>query len=199
MDLLAETGCSWVRLQFTWKDLEPTQGAMIEPRIWAYQRIIELAGARDIKVLVDVSHAPEWAKTDDPTLPADPAALVVSPGFGANSLLYDDWAIDDVEYLETRCGLNDGEIRNYFDVFAIQAYGAGNSPDTYWPSNPADNPDWTDAAEFYFRHVEELHRILVFAGIGDKPIWIAETGWTTPCTSPGHGYGAWIRRCRRGT
>ncbi len=250
LEMLAETGCKWIRVQFTWMDLQPEQNAPLDARIGAYQRIVDLANELGIEVLVNISHAPEWAKPADPTIPADPQAfgefmswmatrfagkvaawqiwnepnlidennariqpegylamaraaypaiknadpeaLVVSPGLGPNSLMFDDLALDDAWYLEYLFGLNDGEILHYFDVFAVHAYGAGNSPDNYWPSNPDDNPGWTTAPEFYFRHIEELRRILEYSGVGHKPVWVTETGWTTPNSSDVHGYGEWI-------
>jgi hypothetical protein len=209
-----------------------------------------MARERNLSVLVNVTHAPEWAKPYHPGYPADPqafealmsdlvshfagrvdawqiwnepnlidenngqidpegylalarvaypavkeadpSALVVFPGLAPTSLEYDDWALDDDDYLETLFSLNDGEIIDYFDIFGAQGYGAGNSPDTYWPGNPSDKPDWTDAPEFYFRHVEDLHRVLVMAGAGDKPVWITESGWPTPNPTFVYGYGAWI-------
>lgn len=247
---IAAVGCEWVRMQFTWKDLEPFEGASIHARLGGYERVVDHANALGLKVLVNVSHAPEWAQTNEPLLPArpeafaslmgrlaetfagrvhawqlwnepnlieeihqevspmgyldlarpaypaikaaDPEALVISAGLGPTGLMYDDWALDDAWYLETLLSINGGEIANYVDVFALHAYGAGNSPDTYWPSNPADNPGWVDGAEFYFRRAEQLRRILVFAGMADKPVWITETGWTTPNSNPMYGYGKWV-------
>jgi polysaccharide biosynthesis protein PslG len=250
LDMLVETGCDWVRMQFTWYDLEPYQGAPLVPRLPGYKRVIDRANERGLNVLVNVSHAPDWALTGDPHLPADPEAfadfmgrlagefagqiaawqiwnepnlidethqqvspegylelvrlaspairqadpdaLIVSPGLGPTGLMYDDWALDDAWYLEYLFGLNNGEIIDYFDVIALHAYGAGNSPDTYWPSNPAENPGWVEGAEFYFRRAEEMRRIIEFAGINDKPVWITETGWTLPNSNPMYGYGDWM-------
>ncbi len=250
LSMMASSGCEWVRMQFTWKDLEPFEGAQLSARLAGYERVVDHANDLGLKVLVNVSHAPEWAQTGDPLLPAepeafaslmgrlaqafagrvhawqlwnepnlieeihqevspmgylqlarpaypaikaaDPDAVVVSAGLGPTGLMYDDWALDDAWYLEMLLSLNQGEIANYVDVFALHAYGAGNPPDSYWPSNPADNPDWVDGAEFYFRRAEQLHRIMVFAGMNDKPIWITETGWTTPNSNPMYGYGEWV-------
>ena len=250
LNMLAETGCEWVRMQFTWLDLQPYPGSRIELRLPGYDRVINHANALGLKVLVNVSHAPEWAETGDPMAPADPAAyaelmgqlaerfagrvhawqiwnepnlieegnqqirpegylqlargaspairaadpsaLIVSPGLGPTGLMYDDWAMDDAWYLEYLLGLNNGEIIQYFDVFALHAYGAGNDPDTYWPSNPSPNPGWVNGPEFYFRRAEQLHRIMQFAGITDQQIWITETGWTTPNANPTYGYGEWV-------
>lgn len=250
MDLLKASGCEWVRVQFTWAGIEPDPDVPLEERIWAYDRIVNLARERDLKVLVNVNHPPDWALSPNPEIPADPDefasflsrlvdhfagrvqawqiwnepndiresngvvdpagllalaevaypavkeadpdALVVSPGLTPTSLMYEDWALDDTWYLEQLFGLSDGQVADYFDVFAVHAYGAGNSPDHYWPSNPAENPGWTDAPEFYFRHVEAIHRLLVMYGAEDKPVWITEMGWTTSGKSGVHGYGEWI-------
>jgi hypothetical protein len=250
MDLAKASGCTWIRLQFTWADLEPTQGAEIEPRLWAYARIIQLARERGLHLLVNVTHPPDWARPNDPTVPAAPAAfahimgwlaqrfagqvdawqvwnepnligenngkidpngffpllkaaypaikaadpitLVVFPGLAPNSLMIDSLALDDRWYLETMLGFNHGEALNYFDVLGVQGYGAGNDPDHYYPSNLADNPGWTTAPEFYFRHVEALHNTLLAAGGASKPVWITEMGWPIGNFSDVYGYGAWI-------
>ncbi|MEX2315427.1 MAG: cellulase family glycosylhydrolase, partial [Thermomicrobiales bacterium] len=75
LDLAAESGCEWMRLQFTWSDLEPTRGADISHRLDAYDRVVNHARARGIKLLVDVTHPPVWARTGDRRVPADPAAF----------------------------------------------------------------------------------------------------------------------------
>lgn len=250
LDLMVTSGCEWIRVQFGWRAMEPDPDDGIEPYLWAYERIVDLAHERGLKILVNVTHPPDWARPDDPGIPAepeafasllsrlvprfkgkvqawqiwnepnlieenngridpegylalvraaspaireaDPEALIVFPGLAPNSLNYDDWAIDDDVYLETLFGLENGEIAQYFDVFGAHGYGAGNSPDHYWPGNLSDNPGWTDAAEFYFRHLEEYRRILVQSGAGDMPVWITEMGWPTANSTEVYGYGEWI-------
>jgi hypothetical protein len=250
MDLAKSSGCGWVRVQFTWADLQPTPDTNIEARIWAFGRIIQLVKERGMHILVNVTAPPDWARPSDPTVPADPTAfgnimgwlaqrfkgqvdawqvwnepnlieenngkispdgflpllraaypaikaadpnaIVVCPGLAPTSVMVDTWALDDQWYLETLLGLNHGEALNYFDVLGMQGYGAGNSPDNYYPGNLADNPGWTNAPEFYFRHVEALHNILVAAGGADKPVWITEMGWPVGDYNDVYGYGAWI-------
>ncbi|CAN5602830.1 hypothetical protein BH23CHL2_BH23CHL2_36640 [soil metagenome] len=250
LDLLVESGCSWVRLQFTWDGLQPEADSDVGFYVWPYLHIANIAKERDLKILVNVAHAPAWARPEDPTLPgdpeafsdflrdlvpyfegkvdawqlwnepnlidyqgriidpegylklireaapairgADPSARIVSPGIAPNSLMIESLALDDDWYFETLFGLNDGEAAGYFDVIAVHAYGAGNSPDNYWPSNPADNPGWNTAPEFYFRHAEEYHRILEGLGLGDKPVWFTEMGWPTPNESEDYAYGEWM-------
>jgi hypothetical protein len=239
-----------VRLQFTWRELQPNPDSEVEYYVWPYLHIVNVALGRGLNVLVDVAHAPDWARPDDPTLlgdpeafgaflrdlvpflagkvdawqiwnepnlidfpgriidpegylalvreavpairEADPSARIVSPGMAPNSMMFPDLALDDDWYFETLFGLNEGEAVGYFDVIAVHAYGAGNSPDTYWPGNPAEAPGWNDAPEFYFRHVEEYRRILAGLGLGNKPVWFTEMGWPTPNASEEYAYGAWM-------
>jgi hypothetical protein len=250
LDMAADAGCLWIRLQFTWRDLQPSAGADIERRIWGYDQIVGAAYARDLHILVDVTHPPDWARPAAPTLPADPDAfaaflsdlaghfrgrvdawqiwnepnlidenngridphgflallrvaypavkqadpnaLVVFPGLAPTSLMYDDWALDDDWYLQALLEINHGEAAQYFDVLGVQAYGAGNSPDTFFPGNLADHPNWVDAPEFYFRHVEQLRAVMVNEGFADKPIWITEMGWPIGRLADVYGYGEWI-------
>lgn len=251
IQLAADSGCEWIRLQFAWKTMEPEPGANITHYIWPYVRILDLAKQAGLKVLVDVASAPAWAlPAGQPWLPADPAAFgsflsrlvplladkvdawqvwnepnlvvntngiidpagllalartaypvikaadpdapVVSPGLAPTSLQYNDWAMDDDIYFERSLALNGGEILNYFDVIGVHAYGAGNPPDTYWPSNPSSNPEWSTAPEFYFRHVEEYRRILVTSGATEKPVWITEAGWPVANNSGHYGFGTYV-------
>ena len=250
LDLLADSGCTWVRLQFTWEGLQPEAEANVDFYVWPYVHIVNIARERGLKVLVNVAHAPAWARPADPTLPGDPEAFaaflrdlvpyfagqvdawqlwnepnlidfegriieplgylkmlreaapairesdpearLVSPGMAPNSLMIESLALDDDWYFEALFTIHGGEAAQYFDVIAVHAYGAGNSPDNYWASNPADNPGWANAPEFYFRHVEEYHRILEGLGLGDKPVWFTEMGWPTPNASEDYAYGEWM-------
>ena len=58
LDMLAETGCTWVRFQFAWFSLQPEPDTDISTRLWAYDQIIDMARQRDLSVLVNVTHAP---------------------------------------------------------------------------------------------------------------------------------------------
>lgn len=123
---------------------------------------------------------------------ADPDALVVLAALAPNSLQDRTYAYDDIRYLEELLWLNGGEAKQYFDVVGIHAYSAGNHPDHYWPSYPADTPGWNNAPEFYFRHAEEIRSILVSHGLADRPVWITEFGWGTASTWDSWSFGNWI-------
>jgi hypothetical protein len=250
LDMLRDSGCEWVRMQFAWSSIEPRPNEPLEWTLHPFHRVVDQAAARGLKVLVNISHAPDWARTSDPGVPADPAAfasfmnrmaaafagkvaawqvwnepnlvdetnglidpegffelakaaapairsadpnaLIVFPGLAPNSLMFNDLAVDDDWYLEALFEFENGAIADYFDVFTAHAYGTGNTPDEYYPGNLSDQPGWTNAPEFYYRHIEDIHRILINVGAGDKPIWITEMGWTTESTSENYGYGKWI-------
>lgn len=250
LDMARDSGCQWVRMQFAWDSIEPNPNDPIEWQLLPLKRVVDQANARGLKVLVNISHAPDWAVPAEPGIPADPAAfasfmrrmatyfagtvhawqvwnepnlvvetngliepegyyelakaafpairagdpnaIVVFPGLAPNSLMYTDLAVDDDWYLEALFEFEGGAIADYFDVFTAHAYGTGNSPDEYYPGNLSNQPGWTNAPEFYYRHIEDIHRTLINVGAGDKPIWITEMGWTTESTSDAYGYGDWI-------
>jgi hypothetical protein len=250
LDIPRYSACNWVRVQFTWSDLQPTPDQVLEERIKPYDRLIEIASERGIRLLINVSHPPGWAKPSDPSQIADPGAFaalmgwlaqryagrvaawqlwnepnlvaetngridprgyydlvkaaapavksadpearVVTAGLAPNSLMDEQLAMDDDWYLESLLSYDGGAIIGLVDVFSFHAYGAGNDPDHYFPSNLDDNPGWVDAPEFYFRHLEEEHRVLEAHGAGDKPVWITEFGWPVGGDQPVFGYGAWV-------
>ena len=123
---------------------------------------------------------------------ADPDALVVFPGLAPTSLMEDGWVYDDDWWLEALLEINQGEAARWFDVLGVQAYGAGNHPDTYYPGNISSNPEWVNAPEFYFRHVEQLRAVMVNAGLEEVPVWIAEMGWPVGVQHPSYGYGRYV-------
>ncbi|MBX5445986.1 cellulase family glycosylhydrolase [Sphaerobacter sp.] len=122
----------------------------------------------------------------------DPDALVVLAGMAPSSLRERTVIWDDLAYTEELLALNGGEAGRYIDVIGIHAYGAGNPPDNYWPSNPANTPAWNNAPEFYFRRAEALHAAVVNAGLGHLPIWITEFGWGTATDWPSWGFSKWV-------
>lgn len=80
IDLAAQSGCEWLRLQFAWSDLEQYEGQPLAARLWPYVRIVSRARASGLRLLVNVTHPPDWAVPADPTLPADPEAFAAFMG-----------------------------------------------------------------------------------------------------------------------
>ncbi|HLI50674.1 MAG TPA: cellulase family glycosylhydrolase, partial [Thermomicrobiaceae bacterium] len=159
-------------------DLMGAMASYFKGRVAAWQLWNEPNLIYEVGPLVDPAGYLAMLRAASPRIrAADPNALIVLAGLAPTSLTDPKFAYSDTLYLEKLLALNHGEVRNYIDVVGIHSYGAGNSPDTYFPSNLAQTPAWNNAPEFYFRHAEAIHEILVEAGFGNFPVWITEFGW----------------------
>ena len=98
-------------------------------------------------------------------------------------------AISDLRYYRAMYSYQNGVIRNYFDAQAVHPGGSANPPDTLWPDNPSPAQGWTTDPTFYFRHVENVRRLMEEYGLADHQIWITEFGWATRNTTPGYEFG----------
>ncbi len=119
----------------------------------------------------------------------DPNITIVFGGLTPTGLRnHPEIAQDEVQYLRQIYTLNDGEVRNYFDVLGVHPYGTCNPPDTIWPDNPATTPCGTDPDgsrsftndnSFYFKRILDLRAVMENNGDGDKPVWVTEFGWSS--------------------
>ncbi|GIW05873.1 MAG: hypothetical protein KatS3mg060_0678 [Dehalococcoidia bacterium] len=101
---------------------------------------------------------------------ADPKALVIAAGLAPTNER-SARALDDREFLRRQLAAPGGRE---FDVLAAHGYGFGLPPDAPAEANGGLN----------VRRVEQQRAILVEAGLGNRPIWITELGWTVDPTSP---------------
>jgi hypothetical protein len=82
---IKKLGLGWVKLQMPWKEVEPKQGAYD----WtAWDATIDAYAAADVKVLLSIPRAPDWARPaeDDKSVegpPADPATYARFVGLAA--------------------------------------------------------------------------------------------------------------------
>lgn len=60
LDQVQQLGFTWVKQQISWKDLEPSKG---QPNWDALDGIFAAASARNLKVLVSITNAPDWARS----------------------------------------------------------------------------------------------------------------------------------------
>ncbi len=60
LDQVQQLGIGWIKQQISWKDLEPTKG---QPNWDALDTIFEATSARNVKVMVSVTNAPDWARS----------------------------------------------------------------------------------------------------------------------------------------
>ncbi len=98
----------------------------------------------------------------------------------------------DEAYYQALYAYKDGMINAYFDAQAIHVTSAANPPDTLWPDQPGPGQEWTGHPAFYFRHVEQIRRLMTQAGLDNHQIWITEFGWATANTTPGYEFGSQV-------
>jgi hypothetical protein len=97
-----------------------------------------------------------------------------------------------VAYLEQCYGVNNGEVRQYFDILGAHAGSNNNPPEALFPEQPGPGPQWRDHPSFYFRRVEQLRAVMEKFGDGNKQMWLTEFGWTTKNQAKGYEYGEFI-------
>jgi len=124
---------------------------------------------------------------------ADPNAMVISAGLSPTSR-WDDQAMPDVEFLK---GMYAAGAKPYFDVLGAHGAGYKVPPETdpaavaRDPALNNNDPSPEERKRIYcFRHVEDLRRIMVENGDGDKQVALLEFGWTS---DPVHPEYAWFR------
>ena len=101
---------------------------------------------------------------------ADPTAIVISAPLAPTGN-NDQNAMSDVKYLE---GMYSAGLSDYYDVLGLNAPGYKSPPDM-----SPDDPSLNGSRWFVFRHVEDMRKIMVNHGDGDRQIAILEVGWTT--------------------
>jgi hypothetical protein len=118
----------------------------------------------------------------------DPRAVVLFGGLTPTGVRDPSVAIEDTEYLRQFYAYRGGEGRNYFDALAAHPGGASNPPNTKYPENPGsgacppqfasqEGNCWNNAADFYFRRIEDQRAVMEAYGDGPKQIWLTEFGW----------------------
>jgi polysaccharide biosynthesis protein PslG len=113
---------------------------------------------------------------------ADPQAIVVSAGMSPTAT-NDDHAMPDLDYIRAMYAAG---ARDSFDVLGVHAAGFKADPCAD-PGQVAQSPELTnndssptDLKRIYaFRHVEDVHALMIQQGDANKQLAILEMGWTT--------------------
>ncbi|MGI9145708.1 MAG: hypothetical protein ACR2IK_04030 [Chloroflexota bacterium] len=104
-------------------------------------------------------------------------------------------SMDDVAYLRALYGLNNGEVKNYFDVLAAHLSGFSNPPDCT-PAAPQCSLSgaWnTDPSFFAFTRLGQYRDVLNQAGDPNRQIWMTEFGYDSSTVAvPGYEYSTYI-------
>lgn len=117
----------------------------------------------------------------------DPDAIVVSAGLGPvgriqatpegegwpgnNGHSMDEWEYSKIMFAQCPTGC--------FDAFGYHPTGYAYPPETD-PASVSNN--------FAFRGAEDLRKIMVAHGVGDKPMWATEFGWIRDPEADGYGW-----------
>ncbi|HVE69616.1 MAG TPA: cellulase family glycosylhydrolase, partial [Solirubrobacteraceae bacterium] len=78
LDMIAEAGFGWIKQQVVWAEIEsPAKGQFVNQATggdsWRkYDRIVELAAERDLRVIMRVDTSPVWARPGNPKLETPP-------------------------------------------------------------------------------------------------------------------------------
>jgi hypothetical protein len=103
-------------------------------------------------------------------------------------------AMDDLVYLRGLYALNNGEVKNYFDVLGAHLSGFSNPPDCT-PATPqcSLSGGWNNDPSFFaFTRLAQYHDVLTEAG-DDKKIWLTEFGYdSSPVAVPGYEYSTFV-------
>ena len=113
----------------------------------------------------------------------DPNAIVVSAGLAPTTEL-SQRAVPDTQFIQA---MYDAGAKPYFDM--LGAHGAGyKAPPEMDPGQVANDANYYNVGDpncpgpacriYCFRHVEDLHQIMVNNGDGNKRVVVLEFGWT---------------------
>ncbi|GAB4122715.1 MAG: cellulase family glycosylhydrolase [Roseiflexaceae bacterium] len=127
----------------------------------------------------------------------EPSIIVLLAAPSSTGVRNEQIAMPDEEYLRAVYSYKDGIVRGHFDAQAAHPGAAANPPENLYPANPSyiegcqPAPDrcWNDHPTHYFRHVENIRKLMVEYGLGDHQIWITEYGWATPNNTPNFEFG----------
>ena len=104
-------------------------------------------------------------------------------------------AMDDLAYLKALYALNNGEVKNYYDVLAAHLSGFSN-PHDCTPSTPqcSLSGGWnTDPSFFAFYRLGQYRDTMTQVGEDSKKIWLTEFGYdSSDVAVPGYEYSTFI-------
>jgi hypothetical protein len=156
-------------------------GRVAAYELWNEENLIHESGDLDPRLYFDLLKAGyRGVKAGDPN------AIVIMGALTPTGVHDPNLAQEDTVYLEMLYRINNGEIRNYFDVLGSHPYGYNNPPDTMWPDNPSQAREFTTHGQFYYRRVEQQRAVMQEFGESQKQIWVTEWGWCSDFRDGGY-------------
>jgi hypothetical protein len=128
------------------------------------------------------------------TKAGDSAAQVLLGALSPTGTTQPGVSMDDLAYLRGLYALNNGEVKNYYDVLAAHLSGFSNPPDCT-PATPqcSLSSAWnTDPSFFAFYRLGQYRDVMSQAS-DDKRIWLTEFGYDSSTLAvPGYEYSTYI-------
>jgi hypothetical protein len=195
-------GFKWIKIQLSWKELEPDAKGKFSPQMDAIKTNVIYAGRRGFKILLSIAKAPNWARLANvqsqrdgpPAKPEDLASSLMS--------ILDQMGLDYVNALEiwnepntiaewTGAPLDGGTYMKYFNA-AYQAIRtrSGTIPIiTAGPAPAADGAGSTDDRKW----LQQIYSAGLPINDPNLFIGVHPYGWTNPpdaqcCVSPSKGW-----------
>jgi hypothetical protein len=98
-------------------------------------------------------------------------------------------AIDDRLYLDFLFQVNNGEIKQYYDVLGVHPSGYNNPPDDFLEQKSVATTTFKGHGSFYVTRYQQLREVQLRYG-DTKPMWFTEVGWaSTRSIIPGYEFG----------
>jgi hypothetical protein len=128
------------------------------------------------------------------TKAGDPNAQVILGALSPTGANQPGISMDDLLYLRGLYALNNGEVKNYFDILGAHLSGFSNPPDCM-PATPqcSLSGGWNNDPSFFaFYRLGQYHDALAQAG-DDKKIWLTEFGYDSSSVAvPGYEYSTFV-------
>ena len=157
------------------------EGRVAAYELWNEENLIHESGDLDPRLYFDLLKAGYLGVKR-----GDPNAVVIMGALTPTGIHDPNLAQEDTVYLEMLYRINNGEIRNYFDVLGSHPYGYNNPPETMWPDNPSTAREFTTHGQFYYRRVEQQRAVMQEFGESQKQIWVTEWGWCSDFREGGY-------------
>jgi hypothetical protein len=128
------------------------------------------------------------------TKAGDPNAQVILGALSPTGANQAGISMDDLAYLQGLYTLNNGEVKNYYDILGAHLSGFSNPPDCT-PTTPqcSLSGGWNNDPSFFaFSRLSQYHDALTQAG-DDKKMWLTEFGYDSSTVGvPGYEYSTFI-------
>jgi len=198
-------GFKWIKVQLSWKELEPVSKGAFSPQMAVIRENIIGAGRRTFKVLVSIAKAPDWARPANargqqdgpPANPQDLADFInaVFNDFGPSAVYmsaFEIWNEPNTVTEWAGATLDGATYMKYFDA-AYKAIRARNANALILTAGPAPTVDHPNASIDDRKWLDQVYKAGLPKDDSNLAIGVHPYGWANPpearcCASPSKGW-----------